>query len=52
MTLEAILFVLTLLLSAFFSGSETAYISANRLKLRTLYHDPDTADSSNVLLKS
>ena len=31
-------FILTLLLSAFFSGSETAFINANRLKIRARAH--------------
>ena len=31
-------FILTLLLSAFFSGSETAFITANRLKIRARAH--------------
>ncbi|MBN1482567.1 HlyC/CorC family transporter [candidate division KSB1 bacterium] len=49
---ELILFILSLLLSAFFSGSETAYISANRLKIRLLYRDSDKASSTATLLRS
>lgn len=49
---ELILFILFLLLSAFFSGSETAYIAANRLKIRLLYHDGERPSSTASLLRS
>ena len=49
---ESILFVLTLLLSAFFSGSETAYVSANRLKIKLSYRDDEKAGSTKKILRS
>ncbi len=50
--LYTLLFVLTLVLSAFFSCSETAYVAANRLKLRILYYDSEKGLSSQFLLQS
>ena len=47
-----ILFILTLILSAFFSSSETAFVAANRLKLRILYYDADSGQSTRNLLQS
>ncbi len=47
-----LLFILTLLQSAFFSGSETAYVASNRLKLHVLYRDPTKNGTPNVLLQS
>ena len=41
MPYEPIVFVVCLLLSAFFSGSETALLTANRLKLRRLHEEGD-----------
>ncbi|MBN1560519.1 HlyC/CorC family transporter [candidate division KSB1 bacterium] len=49
-SVESVLFVLTLLLSAFFSGSETAYISANRLKIKLSYRDEERTGSQVKLL--
>ena len=50
--METALFLFTLLLSGLFSGAETAYIAANRLKLRLRYHESGGAVSSQTLLKS
>lgn len=47
-----ILFALTLILSAFFSGSETAFVAANRLKLRILYRNAESGKSTHTLLQS
>ncbi|MBN1465395.1 HlyC/CorC family transporter [candidate division KSB1 bacterium] len=52
LTVESLLFLLTLLLSAFFSGSETAYISANRLKIRLSHRDDDKIRSGARVLVS
>ena len=41
-----LLFILTLIFSAFFSGSETAFIAANRLKLRISQHGSENGQSS------
>ncbi len=49
---ETTLFVVTLFLSALFSGSETAYIAANRLKIRLAFHEHDKSFASATLLKS
>ena len=49
---ETTLFVITLLLSAFFSGSETAYVTANRLKIRLYYREQDGASPTATLLHS
>ncbi|RPH92580.1 MAG: DUF21 domain-containing protein [Calditrichaeota bacterium] len=46
------LFLLTLVLSAFFSGSETAFIASNRLKLHVYYYGETRTASSQKLLKS
>ncbi|MDZ7722757.1 MAG: hemolysin family protein [candidate division KSB1 bacterium] len=46
------LFILTLLLSAIFSGSETAYISSNRIKLRLRTHQEPEKQFSNFLVQS
>jgi putative hemolysin len=50
--MEAYLFILTLMLSALFSGAETAYIASNRLKLRVFYHESGGLRSQNMLLKN
>ncbi len=50
--LETTLFVLTLILSALFSGSETAYVAANRLKIRLAFRENDASFATTTLLKS
>lgn len=46
------LFIITLLLSALFSGSETAYISSNRIKLRLKTHRESEKHFSSFLYQS
>lgn len=50
--LETTLFVLTLVLSALFSGSETAYVAANRMKIRIAFRENDGSSATATLLKS
>jgi putative hemolysin len=50
--MEAYLFILTLMLSALFSGAETAYVASNRLKLRVFYYESGGLGSQNLLLKN
>ncbi len=49
--MENTLFIITLLLSGYFSGSETAYVSANRLKLYTT-GDKNRSWWSDILFNS
>ena len=46
------LFIVTLVLSAFFSGSETAYIASNRIKLRLRTHQKPEKQFTNFLVQS
>ena len=50
MSWESILFITTLVLSALFSGSETAYVSANRLKLHLQSRKKQEIDLESLLL--
>ncbi|MBD3377405.1 DUF21 domain-containing protein [candidate division KSB1 bacterium] len=47
--MENTLFIITLLLSGYFSGSETAYVSANRLKLYTTFGEKRQTWWSDIL---
>ncbi len=49
--LYIIIFVLCLILSAFFSGSEVALFSITRAKVRTLVHDKEPGSEALAILK-